>query len=60
MGVDTKCVDLAEHFLEGEKIPALREAVVDSLARRIQQAVEDWFDDMEREMDRVRQERSHI
>ena len=43
---DPACYDLAEHFLQDE--PCRKDAVLmfkhsESLARAIQQAVEDWF-----------------
>lgn len=43
---DVRSYELAEHFLQDEpcrKDPALYKAHCDSLAKTIQQAVEDWF-----------------
>jgi len=43
---DVKSYELAEHFLQHEPCrddPALYKSHCDSLAKAIQQAVEDWF-----------------
>lgn len=43
---DPECYQLAEHFLQDEPCrndPALLKRHADSLAKHIQQAVEDWF-----------------
>jgi hypothetical protein len=43
---DPRCYDLAEHFLQDEPCsedPELYDQQRDSLARHIQQAIEDWF-----------------
>jgi hypothetical protein len=39
---DSKCYDLAEHFLQDD--PA-KQAVAGELAAHIQRAIEDWFEE---------------
>jgi hypothetical protein len=46
---DSKCRDLAEHFLEDYRDhPRYRELLLDELAQRIQDAVEDFLFEQER------------
>lgn len=50
MGVDEKCIELAEHFLAETPHEGPRD--VRSLAEAIQTAVEDWFEPLEDEVGR--------
>jgi len=42
LGFDSKCADLADHFLQDEPAEIVRKR--NDLAQAIQDAVEDWFE----------------
>jgi hypothetical protein len=47
MPYDSKCYELAEYFLEDVGVPVVPKETVEKLAQTIQEAVEDFLDNIE-------------